>query len=45
MYLAEFQNMPKEVPRLGRFEWNLVKVSFKPPSKLEERVISGDAWI
>jgi len=39
MYLAGFQNMPKEIPRLGVFDWELVKVSFRLPSKLEEKVV------
>ena len=42
MYLAGFQNMPKEVPKLGTFDWEMVKVSFRLPSRLEERVLSGE---
>ena len=42
MYLAGFQDMPREVPRLGEFDWNIVKVSFRLPSKLEERVLKGE---
>lgn len=42
LYLAGVQNMPREVPRLGRFDWDIVKVSFRLPSVLEERVSSGD---
>ncbi len=42
MYLAGFQDMPKEVPKLGRFNWNIVKVSFRLPSKLEEKVLAGE---
>ena len=42
MYLAGFQDMPKEVPRLGTFDWNIVKVSFRLPSALETRVLSGE---
>ncbi len=42
MYLAGFQNMPKEIPKLGRFDWNLVKVSFRLPSSLEEKVINKE---
>ncbi|RLG83963.1 MAG: phosphoesterase [Thermoprotei archaeon] len=41
-YLAGFQNMPKEVPKLGTFEWNIVKVSFRLPSQLEVRVVSRE---
>ncbi len=41
-YLAGFQDMPREVPRLGKFDWNIVKVSFRLPSKLEEKVLSGE---
>lgn len=42
MYLAGFQDMPKEIPKLGRFEWNLVKVSFRLPSAIERRVLAGE---
>ncbi len=42
MYLAGFQDMPREVPKLGRFDWNIVKVSFRLPSKLEEKVLAGE---
>ncbi len=42
MYLAGFQDMPREVPKLGRFDWNIVKVSFRLPSKLEEKVLSKE---
>ncbi len=42
MYLAGFQNMPKEVPKLGTFDWEMVKVSFRLPSRLEERVLRGE---
>jgi len=41
LYLAGFQNMPKEIPKLGRFDWEIVKVSFRLPSKLEEKVLGG----
>ncbi len=41
-YLAGFQNMPPTVPKLGEFNWKLVKVSFRLPSALEERVIKGE---
>ncbi len=42
MYLAGFQDMPREVPKLGKFDWNIVKVSFRLPSKLEEKVLAGE---
>lgn len=41
-YLAGFQDMPREVPKLGKFDWNIVKVSFRLPSKLEEKVLRGE---
>ncbi len=42
LYLAGFQNMPKEIPKLGKFSWEIVKVSFRLPSKLEEKVLKGE---
>ncbi len=41
-YLAGYQDMPKEVPRLGRFDWNIVKVSFRLPTPLEEKVLAKE---
>ncbi|NOX44655.1 MAG: DHH family phosphoesterase [Caldiserica bacterium] len=48
-YIAGFQDMPTEIPGLGRFEWDLVKVSMRVPSPLEERIVAGEmpglAWL
>jgi len=41
-YIAGFQDMPKEVPGLGSFEWDLVKVSMRVPSPLNERIVEGE---
>ncbi len=41
-YLAGFQNMPKEVPKLGKFDWNIVKVSFRLPKLLERKVFNDE---
>ncbi len=41
-YIAGFQDMPEEIPGLGRFEWDLVKVSMRVPSPLGQRIIDGD---
>jgi len=40
-YIAGFQDMPTEIPGLGRFEWDLVKMSMRVPSPLEEKIIAG----
>ncbi len=48
-YIAGFQDMPTEIPGLGRFDWDLVKVSMRVPSPLEERIVAGEmpglAWL
>ncbi|MCD6321141.1 DHH family phosphoesterase [Candidatus Bipolaricaulota bacterium] len=48
-YIAGFQDMPTEIPGLGRFEWDLVKISMRVPSPLEERIVRkempGLAWL
>jgi hypothetical protein len=41
-YIAGFQDMPAEIPSLGRFEWDLVKVSMRVPTPLGQRIIDGD---
>ena len=41
-YLAGFQNMPRTIPKLGEFNWNLVKVSLRLPSTLEKMVINKE---
>jgi len=41
-YIAGFQDMPEEIPGLGRFEWDLVKVSMRVPTPLGQRIIDGD---
>lgn len=40
-YIAGFQDMPEEIPGLGRFEWDLVKVSMRVPTPLGQRIIDG----
>jgi hypothetical protein len=48
-YIAGFQDMPAEIPGLGRFDWDLVKVSMRVPSPLEEKIVAGEmpglAWL
>lgn len=48
-YIAGFQDMPSEVPSLGEFDWDLVKVSMRVPAPLEERIVTGKmpglAWL
>lgn len=41
-YIAGFQDMPTDVPGLGRFEWDLVKVSMRVPTPLGERIVAGE---
>ncbi len=41
-YIAGFQDMPEEIPGLGRFEWDLVKVSMRVPTPLGEQIVSGE---
>jgi single-stranded-DNA-specific exonuclease len=41
-YIAGFQDMPDEIPGLGRFEWDLVKVSMRVPSALGKRIVDGE---
>jgi len=38
-YIAGFQDMPDEIPGLGRFEWDLVKVSMRVPTPLGQRIV------
>ena len=40
-YIAGFQDMPTEVPGLGTFDWDLVKVSMRVPTPLGERIVAG----
>ena len=40
-YIAGFQDMPTEVPGLGVFSWDLVKVSMRVPTPLGERIVDG----
>ena len=48
-YIAGFQDQPAEIPGLGRFDWDLVKVSMRVPTPLEERIVAGErpglAWL
>jgi hypothetical protein len=48
-YIAGFQDQPAEIPGLGRFDWDLVKISMRVPSPLEERIVRkewpGLAWL
>ena len=41
-YISGFQDMPAEIPGLGAFEWDLVKVSMRVPTPLGQRIIDGD---
>ncbi len=38
-YIAGFQSMPRIVPKLGEFDWDLKKVSLRLPARLEADVI------
>jgi len=40
-YIAGFQDMPPEIPGLGRFDWDLVKVSMRVPTPLGQKIIDG----
>ncbi len=40
-YIAGFQDMPTEVPGLGTFTWDLVKVSMRVPTPLGSRIVEG----
>ncbi len=48
-YIAGFQDMPSEIPGLGKFDWDLVKISMRVPSPLEEKIVKkempGLAWL
>lgn len=48
-YIAGFQNMPPSVPKLGKFDWNIAKLSMRVPPSLEEKIVSrempGLAWL
>jgi hypothetical protein len=48
-YIAGFQDMPPQIPGLGRFEWDLVKISMRVPGYLEEKIVAGKmpglAWL
>ncbi len=48
-YIAGFQDQPSEIPGLGHFDWDLVKISMRVPSPLEERIVAGEwpglAWL
>ena len=41
-YLAGFQNMPRIIPKLGEFDWRMVKVSFRLPRVVEKKVLEGE---
>ena len=40
-YIAGFQDMPTEVPGLGTFSWDLVKISMRVPTPLGQKIIEG----
>ncbi len=42
-YLIGMQYVPKNVPELGRIDWNLTKVSGRVPYPLERRILEGSA--
>ena len=48
-YIAGFQDMPTEIPGLGHFDWDLVKISMRVPSPLEKKIVAGErpglAWL
>ncbi len=48
-YIAGFQDMPTEIPGLGVFERDPVKITMRGPSPLEERIVAGEmpglAWL
>ena len=41
-YIVGFQDMPTEVPGLGTFTWDLVKVSMRVPTPLGKRIVDGE---
>jgi hypothetical protein len=41
-YLAGFQNIPDEIPGIGAFDFNQVKISMRVADPMEERIRSGD---
>ena len=41
-YLAGFQVIPNEVPGIGTFDFNQVKISMRVADPMEERIRSGD---
>ena len=42
-YLAGFQVIPDEVPGIGTFDFNQVKISMRVADPIEDRIRSGDA--
>ncbi|HIE48167.1 TPA: DHH family phosphoesterase [Candidatus Bipolaricaulota bacterium] len=48
-YIAGFQDQPSEIPGLGSFDWDLVKVSMRVPTPLERKIVAGQwpglAWL
>ena len=42
-YLAGFQVIPDEVPGIGTFDFNQVKISMRVADPMEDRIRSGDA--
>jgi hypothetical protein len=42
-YLIGFQNIPKEIPDLGKIEWKAVKMSGRVPIPLERKIFHGYA--
>jgi hypothetical protein len=42
-YVVGMQSLPGEIPGLGRFEWNLRKVSVRVPAALAQEILAGRA--
>lgn len=40
-YIAGFQNLGSQIPGLGKFDWDEVKISMRVPPKLEAKVLAG----
>ncbi len=42
-YILGFQNCPKDIPDLGEFKWNVVKLSGRVPIPLERKILNNEA--
>jgi hypothetical protein len=42
-YLIGFQNLPENIPDIGKIDWDAVKMSGRAPVLLERRILNGNA--